>query len=131
MNIRTNAASTAEEITAIQELMNDLEKRLRRLSGETSREFTGGSAEISDFVSDTLTGIKERVRAGVHSVSQAATDKNAHLGSDALKKSHRGDGTTPTNYAGHRNWDRVYFWHVPALKSADHATQPHHRNRHQ
>jgi ElaB/YqjD/DUF883 family membrane-anchored ribosome-binding protein len=86
MNIRSNAASTAEEITAIQELMNDLEKRLRRLSGETSREFTGGSAEISDFVSDTLTGIKERVRAGVHSVSQAATDKNAHLGSDALKK---------------------------------------------
>jgi ElaB/YqjD/DUF883 family membrane-anchored ribosome-binding protein len=85
MNIRSDASSTAEEITALQELMNDLEKRLRRLSGATSREFTGGSAEISDFVSDTLTGIKERVRGGVHSVAQSATE-TTHVGSDALKK---------------------------------------------
>ena len=85
MNIRSNAASTAEEITAIQELMSDLEKRLHRLRGETKRELSGGSAEISDFVSETLAGIMDRVRGSVHSVSQSATDKTAHLGSDALK----------------------------------------------
>jgi len=86
MNTRSNTASTAEEITAIQELMSDLEKRLHRLSDATKREFPGGSSEINDFVSDTLTGIMKRVREGVHSVSQSATDKTAHLGSDALKK---------------------------------------------
>ena len=33
MNTRSNAAPTAEQITAIQELVNDLEKHLHRLSG--------------------------------------------------------------------------------------------------
>ena len=86
MNTRSNTASTADEITAIQELMGDLEKRLHRLSGLTKRESSGGSAEINKFVSNTLTGIMERVREGVHSISQSATDKTAHLGSDALRK---------------------------------------------
>jgi ElaB/YqjD/DUF883 family membrane-anchored ribosome-binding protein len=85
MNPDSNAASTAEEITAIQELMSDLEKRLHRLSGATKREFSDGSSEINDFVSDTLTGIMKRIREGVHSASQSTSDKPAHLGSDALK----------------------------------------------
>ena len=45
MNTRSNTASTTEEITAIQELMGDLEKRLHRLSGATKREFSGGSSK--------------------------------------------------------------------------------------
>ena len=57
MPTRSSVASTTEEIAAIQELMSDLEKRLHRLSGATKREFSGGSAEINDFVHDALAGI--------------------------------------------------------------------------
>jgi ElaB/YqjD/DUF883 family membrane-anchored ribosome-binding protein len=86
MSTRIRVASTAEEVAAIEGLMSDLEKRLHRLSGATKREFSGGSAEISDFVNDSLAGIMERVREGAHSVSQSVTDKAAHMGSDAFKK---------------------------------------------
>ena len=82
----TKAASTAEEIVAIQDLLNDLEKRLRRLSGATKREFSGASGEINEYVSDALSAIINRVRDGAQSVSQSVTDKATHLGDDALKK---------------------------------------------
>src|ERR1700690_276293 len=82
MSIHSKVASTAEEVAAIQELMNDLEKRLHRLGGATKREFSGASGEINDFVNDALAGIMERVREGSHSV----TDKATHIGSDTFKK---------------------------------------------
>ena len=71
MNTRSKAASATEEIAAIQELMSDLEKRLLRLNGATKREFSGGSAEINDFVNDALTGIMGRVRENAQSVSRS------------------------------------------------------------
>jgi ElaB/YqjD/DUF883 family membrane-anchored ribosome-binding protein len=86
MSARSKVASTAEEIAGIQELMSDLEKRLHRLSGATKREFSGGSAEINDFVNDALAGIMGRFRDGAHSVSQSVANKTAHLGGDAVKK---------------------------------------------
>ena len=86
MNSRSKVASTAEEIAAIQELMSDLEKRLHRLVGATKREFSGGSAEVNEFVSEALSGIMGRVHEGAHSMSQSVADKAANLGSDTLKK---------------------------------------------
>jgi ElaB/YqjD/DUF883 family membrane-anchored ribosome-binding protein len=85
MNTRSKSA-TSEEIAAIQELMSDLEKRLHRLTGTAKREFSGGSAEINEFVNDTLTGIMGRVREGAHNVSQSVADKATDMSSDALKK---------------------------------------------
>ena len=82
MTVRSKTASTAEEIAAIQELMSDLEKRLRRLTGATKREFSGASGDINEFVNDALAGIMHRVRDGASS----ATDKAAHLGGDAVRK---------------------------------------------
>ena len=82
MTVRSKTASTVEEIAAIQELMSDLEKRLRRLTGATKREFSGASGDINEFVNDALAGIMDRVREGTNS----ATDKAAHLGGDAVKK---------------------------------------------
>ena len=86
MTTRSKAASTAEEIAAIQDLMSDLEKRLHRLTGAAKREFSGGSADVSDFVNEALNGIMGRVRESAQSVSQSVADKTAHLGGDALKK---------------------------------------------
>ncbi|MBI2716670.1 MAG: hypothetical protein HYX37_19820 [Rhizobiales bacterium] len=62
--------------------MSDLEKRLRRLTGATKREFSGASGDINEFVNDALAGIMDRVREGANS----ATDKAAHLGGDAVRK---------------------------------------------
>ena len=86
MNTRSKPASTADEIASIQELMSDLEKRLHRLTGATKREASGGSADINEFVNETLTGIMDRVREGTHSVSQSVADKATHLGRNAFKK---------------------------------------------
>jgi ElaB/YqjD/DUF883 family membrane-anchored ribosome-binding protein len=86
MNTRSKAASTSEEIAAIQELMSDLEKRLHRLTGTAKREFSGGSSEVHEFVNDALTGIMSRVREGAHNVSNSVADKATDLSSDALKK---------------------------------------------
>ena len=80
MNTRSKAASTADEIAAIQELMSDLEKRLHRLAGAAKQEFSGGSAEVNDFVNEALSSIMGRVREGAHSVSQSVTDKASNLG---------------------------------------------------
>jgi ElaB/YqjD/DUF883 family membrane-anchored ribosome-binding protein len=86
MNTRSHAASTKEEIAAIQDLMTDLEKRLHRLNGAAKREISGGSAEINDFVKDALAGIMDRVRDGADSLSQSAADKATHLGNGAIRK---------------------------------------------
>lgn len=80
------AASTADEIAAIQELMSDLEKRLQRLGGQAKKEVSGGASEISDFVNDALAGIMDRVRDGAAAVSENVTDRAANIGSDAIKK---------------------------------------------
>jgi ElaB/YqjD/DUF883 family membrane-anchored ribosome-binding protein len=86
MTTRSKVASTADEIAAIKELMADLEVRLHRLSGATKKEVSGGASEISDFVSDALSGIMERVRDGTQSISETVADKATHLSGDALKK---------------------------------------------
>jgi ElaB/YqjD/DUF883 family membrane-anchored ribosome-binding protein len=80
------AATTADEIAAIQELMGDLESRLKRLGGQAKREVSGGAGEISEFVNDALSGIMDRVRDGAQTVSETVTDKAANIGGDAIKK---------------------------------------------
>ncbi len=42
-------SATAEEIAAIEDLVSDLEKRLRRLSGSARREASGASGDVGDF----------------------------------------------------------------------------------
>jgi len=80
------AATTADEIEAIKNLMGDLEKRLQRLGGAAKGEVAGGASDISDFVNETLSGIMSRVRDNAQSVSDSVTDKAAELGGDAVKK---------------------------------------------
>lgn len=80
------AATTADEIAAIQELMSDLETRLHRLGGSAKKEVSGGAGEISDFVNDALAGIMERVRDGTQSISESVAEKATHISGDAFKK---------------------------------------------
>lgn len=86
MSTRAAKSAAAEEIAAIEELMADLEKRLRRLSGTAQREAAGATNEVGDFVSETLERIMSRVRDSASGVTQSVTDEAARVGTDAVKK---------------------------------------------
>lgn len=86
MGTRTAKPATADEIAAIEDLMSDLEKRLRRLSESARREVSGGSSDVSDFVSEALAGIMKRVRASAADVGQSVADEASQYGTDAIKK---------------------------------------------
>lgn len=86
MTTRAAKATAAEEIAAIEELMSDLEKRLRRLSGVARNETSGASSEVGDFVSETLERIMSRVRDSAAGVTQTVADEASRVGTDAFKK---------------------------------------------
>jgi len=87
MPMRGAAKSVAaEEIAAIEDLMADLEKRLRRLSSSAHKEASGASSDVGDFVSETLDRIMQRVRASTSGLTETVADEATKLGGDALKK---------------------------------------------
>jgi ElaB/YqjD/DUF883 family membrane-anchored ribosome-binding protein len=86
MTSRTARSATAEEIAAIEDLVSDLEKRLRRLSGSARKEATGASGDVGDFVSETLDTIMSRVRESASNMGQTVADETTRVGSDALKR---------------------------------------------
>jgi ElaB/YqjD/DUF883 family membrane-anchored ribosome-binding protein len=86
MVARTGKTSTAEDIIAIEDLMEDLERRLRRVSGTTRREASGAADDVADFVHDTLADIKTKIRAKAASTVRSAGDKASSLGEDTLRK---------------------------------------------
>jgi len=79
-------ATTADEIEAIKQLMSDLEKRLQRIGSTAKSEASGGAGDITDFVSEALAGIMERVRDSAAAASDTVADRAANISSDALKK---------------------------------------------
>lgn len=86
MATRSTKSVTAEEIAAIEDLMGDLEKRLRRLSETGRRETAGASNDIRDFVSDALGSIMKRVRESTANATESVADEATRYGTDAIKK---------------------------------------------
>lgn len=86
MATRSAKAVTADEIAAIEDLMSDLEKRLRRLSDTTHRETAGASNDIRDFVSEALAGIMKRVRESATEATETVADEATRYGTEAFKK---------------------------------------------
>lgn len=86
MTTRGAKSAAAEEIAAIEDLMADLEKRLRRLSSTAHKETAGAASEVGDFVSETLERIMERVRNSTAGITDTVTDEAARVSGDALKK---------------------------------------------
>ena len=78
--------SAAAEIAAIEDLMGDLEKRMRRLSGSARREASGAKGDVGDFVSDALDRIMGRVRDSASGVTQSVAEDAARFGTDAFRK---------------------------------------------
>jgi len=86
MTTRAAKSAAAEEIAAIEDLMSDLEKRLRRLSGTARRETSGASSDVRDFVGEALDRIMARVRESASNVTSSVADEASRLGSDAFTK---------------------------------------------
>jgi len=86
MTTRAAKSAAAEEIAAIEDLMSDLEKRLRRLSGSARNEAAGASSDVRDFVGEALERITSRVRESASSVTSSVADEATRIGSDAFKK---------------------------------------------
>jgi ElaB/YqjD/DUF883 family membrane-anchored ribosome-binding protein len=86
MATRSAKSITSDEIAAIEDLMGDLEKRLRRLSDTARRETSGASGDIRDFVSDALANIMKRVRESAVDVGESVAEEATRYGTDAFKK---------------------------------------------
>jgi ElaB/YqjD/DUF883 family membrane-anchored ribosome-binding protein len=86
MTTRAAKSVAAEEIAAIEDLMSDLEKRLRRLSTTARNEASGASSDVGDFVNEALSGIMDRVRESATGVSKSVADEATRLGTDTFKK---------------------------------------------
>ena len=85
MATRTKSAA-ADEISAIEELISDLEKRLHRLSGSAKREASGATSDVGDFVNEALAGIIKRMSNGSNDSAESLTEDVARYGADAFKK---------------------------------------------
>jgi len=85
MTTRTAKSAAAEEIAAIEDLMSDLEKRLRRLSGTARNETSGAAGDVRDFVSEALDRVMDRVRASASDVTSSVADEASRLSTDAFK----------------------------------------------
>jgi ElaB/YqjD/DUF883 family membrane-anchored ribosome-binding protein len=86
MSTRAAKGPAAEEIAAIENLVSDLEKRLRRLSNSARSETSGAAGDVSDFVSETLDNIMTRVRESAANMGQTVADQTSRVGSDAFKR---------------------------------------------
>src|SRR5215831_13944412 len=82
----TRGVKASDEIAAIEDLMSDLEKRLRKLSDTARRETSGASTDIRDFVSEALSNIMKRVRESAVDVGESVAEEATRYGSDAMKK---------------------------------------------
>lgn len=85
MATRTKSAA-ADEISAIEDLISDLEKRLHRLSGSAKREASGASGDVGDFVNDALARIMNRINKGSANSADSISEDVTRHGVDALKR---------------------------------------------
>lgn len=86
MTTRAAKSMAAEEAAAIEDLVSDLEKRLRRISGKARRETSGVSDEIGEFVNDALERIMARVRENTADATQSVVNEARGFSDDAFRK---------------------------------------------
>jgi ElaB/YqjD/DUF883 family membrane-anchored ribosome-binding protein len=79
-------ARSGDDIAAIEELVHDLESRLRRLNTKAKTEVSGASDDVGEFVTAALAGIAARLRENTEDVTHSVTDEAARIGTDAFKK---------------------------------------------
>ena len=87
MTTRAAKSMAAEEAAAIEDLVSDLEKRLRRISGKARRrETSGASDEIGEFVNDALERVMAPVRENTADATQSVANEARRFSDDAFRK---------------------------------------------
>jgi ElaB/YqjD/DUF883 family membrane-anchored ribosome-binding protein len=77
--------ANSEEVAAIEDLLGELEKRLQRLAGTARREVSGAGGDVSDFVSEALSGIMDRMRESAVNAGQSVGEQATRVGAKAVK----------------------------------------------
>jgi ElaB/YqjD/DUF883 family membrane-anchored ribosome-binding protein len=75
----------SDDIAAVEELMQDLEQRLRRLNTKAKSDESAGD-DIADFVSQTLARIAAQVRDTADAATDTLADKATEASTDMIKK---------------------------------------------
>jgi ElaB/YqjD/DUF883 family membrane-anchored ribosome-binding protein len=75
-----------DDIAAVEELMQDLESRLRRLNAKSKPEVDGGADDITDFVSQTLARIAAQVRDTAETATDTLASEATEASSDLIKR---------------------------------------------
>jgi ElaB/YqjD/DUF883 family membrane-anchored ribosome-binding protein len=83
---RHSKSSKAAEISRIEALINDLEKRLRHLSNSAHDEAAGASDDIHQFIGDAVEGMMGRVRDRANSFTEQAASTASKASIDAYKR---------------------------------------------
>lgn len=86
MSSRAAKSVAAHEVSAIKDLMGDLEKRLHRLSGKAKREASEASDDVGNFVGDALDRLTNRMRDSAVDASWSVADEAKRFGSNAFQK---------------------------------------------
>jgi ElaB/YqjD/DUF883 family membrane-anchored ribosome-binding protein len=86
MAIRSATKSVSDEVTTIEELMGDLEKRLKRLSEQARGKTYGESEKVSDLVSEVLDRLRSKMRETTTGLTQTIAEEATKVSSDAIKK---------------------------------------------
>ena len=79
-------AGVSEEIASIEGLISDLEQRLRKLNGTVREEAVGVSSDVSDFVSEALAGIMQRVRESSETFTEDVAERATKASTDTFKR---------------------------------------------
>ena len=75
-----------DDMAAVEDLMQDLEQRLRRLNTKAKSDDSGGADDIADFVSQTLARIASQVRDTADAATDTLADQATEASTDIIKK---------------------------------------------
>lgn len=75
-----------DDLAAVEELMQDLETRLRRLNTRARADGSGSADDIGDFVSQALARIAAQVRDTADAATDTLATEATEAGTDLIKK---------------------------------------------
>lgn len=78
--------ASSDDIAAVEELMQDLEARLRRLNTKAKSDASDVPDDIGDFVSATLGRIAAQVRDSADAATDSLASDATKAGTDILRK---------------------------------------------
>jgi ElaB/YqjD/DUF883 family membrane-anchored ribosome-binding protein len=76
----------ADDMAAVEELMQDLEQRLRNLNSKAKDEATPDGDNIADFVSQTLARIAGQVRDTADEATDTLAERATEAGTEMVKR---------------------------------------------